>query len=179
MTWPVSLQRNGTRGSTRSASTSTDDVPVNLERGEVTDLVHFWRNALGLSHWQIVEVIDDPNEHDIREDGAQALMSVNRHSKYDDAILYIHPWVVGEKDPPIQCLEERLASKSFFEYKIVHELLHLVLRDLVFVFNDALDGQLHRDVFSMFNDATDLEEEKMVDHLARSLQNAFGKFREE
>lgn len=139
-------------------------------RDDLDYLVEFWKNGLGLNEWQIATAIEDPNE----DSDSHILMSLHRHSKYNDASLRVHPDLF-EEDPDLlrDTVENRLWSPYFFEYKIVHELLHATFRDIAF-WTDTIEGYLHRDVDQAFENGINLFEERMVDSLAKSLVFQFG-----
>lgn len=148
-----------------------------LTRDELTEIIAYWKPILNLREWTIAQVVEVPKS----EDGL-TLMQVTRHHYYNDAVLHVHPWCVGELDDSPgegDVIEEHFVSKGFFEFKVVHELLHLVLRDLVFAYDNTLEGYLHRDVHEQFDRHTKQMEERCVDNLAKTLCDHFGLFREE
>lgn len=144
---------------------------------DLTEIVQYWKPSLNLSSWTIATLIEPPPKESATD--PDCMMSVHRHHKYNDAILYVQPYCF-EDDPGAwpAVLERHLADDHFLEAKIIHELLHLTVRNLVFSFEHTLDGFLHRDVYEQFTRLTDVEEERFVDGLGTSLQEAFGWYRQ-
>ena len=101
-----------------------------LTKLELERIVRWWIPRLGLAHWSIsIEVEDEPFEGESSD--SEAASFPNRD--YDVARVVFNPREIG-KWAPLKA--HRVA---------VHELLHLVTREIEYVL-DLLEGQLNRDV---------------------------------
>lgn len=153
-------------------------IPGTLTESKVYVLVRKWKLRLGLQQWRIPVVFRAETEAD-EDFVAGTLMSVNRSDFYDDAVLYLHPSCVGQMPFP-QSMEkdmvEALGADKFAQYlerKIVHELLHLVIRDLSEVAFGGMEERIGRDAFNLFEASWKRAEEKTVDSLAESIVSAW------
>lgn len=107
-----------------------------------------WQTRLGLSAWD-VEVDWDKSA----TEGSDA--STWRSDDYDRAtVAFADGWESW--------------SREFLNRIVAHELLHLLVRDVDLVV-DALDGLLHRDVFSQVENRYAHESEGLVDRLSYRL----------
>jgi hypothetical protein len=129
-------------------------------------LVSTWQQRLGLDQWRIaVRFRDDHIDDD-------CAMRIHRHQRYDDAVLEVQPWVVGDGEPP-DVLEREFVGDDLVERKVVHELLHLHSRDMANIIEDDLDGYLHRDAKDLLDKSFLRAEERFVDGLAAALIRAW------
>ena len=128
-------------------------------------LVPVWQERLGLAHWTIIVEVDGRH---IAEDGDDVAMRIFRHQRYDDAVLEVAPWMVGDGQPP-DVIEAAMLDDRLVEQKLVHELLHLCSRDLANIIEDDLDGFLQRDAHELVRLGAVRAEEAMVDRLAKTL----------
>lgn len=126
-----------------------------MTRAELEAIVAWWVPRLGLAAWEI-EVEWDPRRDDMDFDSGVRHAATWRSRDYDEARLYFHPSEHADWD-------RRKANQL-----AVHELLHLVTRDVEFVL-DQVDGQLHRDVDSVVSGGHRHAVEGAVDRLAYRL----------
>lgn len=137
---------------------------------EFERVVRRWQKLLGLEHWSICVRVG------VRDHGAGAdddvFARIYRHERYDDAVLEVAEWAVGQDDPPDR-IEAALLDDELVERKAVHELLHLTTRDMATVVEQDLDGYLHRDAADMLAKSWERAEERAVDGLARHLVRNF------
>ena len=109
------------------------------------DMVRKWKRNLQLDHW-LIEIDPDPPEN------PDALASVRPAESYDRATLRFAPeW---PEWPP-----------AFAERVIVHELLHIVFRDLVEAEQSIYDSLSH-DARVLYSRRLDHEVEGVIDRLA-------------
>lgn len=107
--------------------------------------VAVWQRRLGLQTWDLVVNLGDPCSQD-------ADASTWRSNTYERAEMKFDPgW--------------RSWSAVFLNRIVVHELMHLVTRDIDELVKDAED-QMHRDAGSMLRRRYDHEIEGLVDRLA-------------
>lgn len=135
-------------------------TPKQLER-----MLRSWQPRLGLERWEIRLVVRAASEE-------SCYMEVERSIYYERAELVVQPWLVGRGEPPEAALFTEV-DEAFIEASLVHELLHLVLRDLAMVIRDDLDGFLHRDVHAQLHNGFRRAEEQAVDRLACALVQAW------
>lgn len=116
-----------------------------LTERQAERIIRGWQKRLGLEGWRVEIRWDEPADED---DNAK----IWRSCFYDDARLYL------SKEWPTWPRER-------FEKTVIHELLHLCHRDIDEAWND-LDGQLHRDAYTVASARWKQEIEGMVDRLA-------------
>lgn len=128
-------------------------------RFEITVLVERWIQRLGLQTWDI-EVIwpDDKRSLPEREGGdlfehPHQFAFVYRPRDHETARVWFN-------EPQLEAL-----SAKQLEVTVVHELLHLVMREVDFI-GDLLIDQLHRDVDKVIQEAHESAVEKVTDRLA-------------
>lgn len=119
-----------------------------MTRAYVERCVRVWQERLGLQAWDVSVTWDVPPSEDSNA------TTRYRHD-YDRADI---------------SFEEAFGSwsREFLNRIVVHELLHLHLRDVDRVVDD-LDGLLHRDVFSQVDKRYWHESEGLVDRLSYRL----------
>jgi hypothetical protein len=125
-----------------------------------------WQQRLGLESWRIDVVagkLDDPLSR----------AEIGKSRDYDRATLHIAEWMLKGESLPQTCFEHTKIVARDIEEAIVHELLHLVTRDMERVAFDVIDGQLHRDVDIVFARAFTRAQEHAVDALAVALVRAW------
>jgi hypothetical protein len=128
-----------------------------MSRTQFERILRLWQKRLGLETWHLEVDWEKPASED-------ADASTWRSNNYDRAILYLDPaWVSWERDRGIE----------FVHRIVVHELLHLVFRD-VDELVDSLDGQMHRDVCAMVDKRYHHEIEGLCDRLAYRLVGMVG-----
>lgn len=109
------------------------------------DVVRKWKKNLQLDHW-LIEIVDE------EPDNPDALASVMPAESYDRASLrFSSTWV----DWPA----------PFLERVVVHELLHIVFRDLVEAEQSIYDALSH-DARVLYSRRLDHELEGVIDRLA-------------
>lgn len=115
---------------------------------QIIGIVSLWQGLLGLETWDILVDLDEPADDD---NEAQAERSIF----YDKAALkFAKSW--------------RTWTNVYAHRVIVHELLHLVTRDLDQA-HSSLEGQLHPHVWTLANERYIHEIEGVVDRLALRL----------
>lgn len=124
-----------------------------MSKRELERIVRLWQTRLGLDAWDIRVDWDKP-----AREGCDA--TTWRSTDYDRAILYF--------DTPTWPTWAEKRGLDFVHRIVVHELLHLLVRDLDELV-DSLNGQLHRDVFAVTENRYDHEIEGLVDRLSYRL----------
>lgn len=126
-----------------------------------------WKRRLGLEHWLILLEIGGAEDD-------TSYMEVERSTVYQRAVIHVQPWLLGEGDAPKEVMirGDQLTDR-FVESSLVHELLHCSTRNMRAVVRDDLEGQVHRDVHTVLNDAMSRAEEQCVDALAEALVRAW------
>lgn len=117
-----------------------------MTKAALERLVRVWQGRLDLSHWRVVVDWDTP-----ASEGAHA--TVERHNDYDKATIRF------PRD------EWSRWSREFAAETVVHELIHLHMREVDRVVAD-IDGQLHRDAAILFDRRYEHESEAFVDRLS-------------
>jgi hypothetical protein len=128
---------------------------------QVAKRIDFWRKELellGLSHWHLQLDIED----DLRTGhGDRANAAVNTEDFYDAARIKIDSEVIPGPGSDLVDLEH-------LDYCIVHELIHVAMRD----FDAAIDSvkdHLAPAAASQWEDRLEHEEEGFVDRTARAI----------
>ena len=136
-----------------------------MNREFAEQLVTRWVGVLGLKTWHIHVVWPEDvhlwpeNDDDFGKFGKDDYAAVWRPKDYETARLYINEELL-KSDRPDALLT--------LEVAVVHELLHLVTRDIEGIL-DQLEGQLHRDVRDVIETVFSHNLEAAVDRLAYSL----------
>lgn len=106
-----------------------------MTRKQLEQIVAEWIPRLGLAHWDIVVVWPEAGDADdpFQAEDHSAHASTWRARDYDSAKIFFND------------RERESWSVAEAHRHAVHELLHLVTREVEFVL-DLLDGHLHRDV---------------------------------
>ena len=130
---------------------------------QLEGLVRLWQGRLGLEAWDLEVEIARVSE------GARA--ETFRSTTYQEAHVRFAPWVIGQGERPSE--DSGTSPLDFttperLERLVVHELLHLVTRDVRGVIAD-LEGDLHRDVYAKVEERWQFAEEQAVDRLAAAL----------
>jgi hypothetical protein len=132
-----------------------------LKSQDIEDIGRIWIQRLGLQNWDIRFVWGEELAEYWADGGPSAHASTWRSKSYDQARIYVNP-----KD--FESWTDHEARVN-----IVHELLHLVLRDTEFVL-DHIEGLLHRDVDRVISETFQHHLEGAVERLARTLVNLAG-----
>src|ERR1039458_5366010 len=98
---------------------------------QISRYLEVWKERLGLDKWVIALSFEDGP---VRVNGEGAIMSCERGSHYDRAILHVSDFVITGYWP--ECIEQQLiiddeSEDEMCEQVIVHELFHVIMRDLV------------------------------------------------
>jgi len=116
-----------------------------MTKGKVERLVRDWQKRLKLDHWDVkVDWSRSPRE--------DCYATTFRRNQYDIAELCFDS-------------EYKTWASDFTEKLIVHELLHLLTRDLDRVVND-LEEVMHLETFRLLDKRYEHEIEGVVDRLA-------------
>jgi hypothetical protein len=128
-----------------------------MTRAELEAIVAWWRPRLGLERWSLrVCWPGDPTDPDPITFDDHQNAGTWRARDYDEARVYFNP-------DEISGWNHRRANQL-----AVHELLHLVTREVEWVL-DLIDGQLHRDVDDMVGRSHRHAVEGAIDRLAYRL----------
>lgn len=130
-----------------------------MTRRQVDVALRLWQHRLALDAWRIELVID--GERWDANDRGDCDASVWRSNDYDVARVYLNPstW-------------QSWADAELHEH-LVHELLHLTLRDLEHVL-DHVEPLLHADAHRIASEAHRHVLEQAVDRLARQFVELAG-----
>lgn len=126
----------------------------------LSDLVDRWQPRLGLGHWSIELREADPLDNE------DAILEVHRHRDAHRAVIYAAPWLL-DGDRPSHHIET--IDDAYVERAVVHELCHLLFRDLRYLVQDVLADELAGAAKATLDTALDRHEEATVDLLARGL----------
>lgn len=126
-----------------------------MRRAQVEQIVHWWIPRLGLDHWRIDVVWDHSRDEAPSFDSFEHAFTW-RARDYDEARMYFNPNEMEHWD-------RRQANEI-----VVHELLHLVTRDIEFVL-DQIEDQLHRDVETLVTVSHRHAVEGAVDRLSKRI----------
>lgn len=138
-----------------------------LTERDLRSLLGLWQRRLSLDHWFLVLKVGGCED-------ASTYMEVHRSTVYQRAVVHCQPWMLGEGEAPEDVLiRGDDLTDSFVEESLVHELLHLHTRDMRAIVRDDLDGQVHRDVYTVLEAGMSRAEEQCVDRLASALVRAF------
>ena len=119
-----------------------------MTRAKIIKLVGHWQEFLGLNHWLVAVDFETPPT-----DGADAC--IWRFHSYDGATLYLEEDWKSWDDPRANQL-------------IVHELLHLLTRDLERAW-DSVEGHVDPGVWKALDNRFDHELEGAIERLAGRL----------
>jgi hypothetical protein len=130
-----------------------------------------WQCRLKLTDWQIAIQFVNDGHPDIN--GHKCHMKVHRSALYKRASIEIGVGSLDYMRLP-DCIEKdliiagNLDPDTYVEISIVHELLHLPLRDLINTI-DLVEEELHPGVRNILQEARQNTEEALVEHLAEAL----------
>lgn len=127
-----------------------------MTRAEFEARVNYWRIRLGhtgLTHWRFDFDYDDDALED--RNGREADASVGVHETYDTAHWHVRPATLG-MDP------------LTVDETIVHELLHVAMRNLNSVEHDILAEVGGRSMI-ILSERLEVEIESFVERLARAI----------
>lgn len=131
------------------------------------ELLTVWTKRLGLDDWRILLHVGGCEEK-------SCYMETSRSVSYERGVIYCQPWLFGDGEAPEDVMIRGAdLTDDFVESSLVHELLHLHTRDVRAIVREDLDGQVHRDVYTVLNAAMERAEEQCVDRLAEALVRAF------
>lgn len=124
------------------------DTALTADERRVTDFLDKWQPILRIKHWEIeIHWGTQPS------DGCDASIWLSK--QYPSAKLFLaDDW----KD----------WDEVRFTRTLIHELLHIVMRDMDFVIVHLLEDQLHRDVDSLIRKAFLQAEESTIEVLSRA-----------
>lgn len=136
------------------------DGKMTLSIDEAQTLVDLWAKRMGLNHWTIaVRLPQDRMDHD------DAIFEVHRHENANRAIIYIAPWLVnGEFESELEEI-----NAEFLDAAIIHELGHILFRDVVFVIKDDIEELMGQVAHELLMRTLSRTEERLVDQLAKAL----------
>lgn len=136
--------------------------------GELSNLLPVWKERLGLSNWRIIMILDS------ELDDKTAYMEVEHSMMYERAVIHVNPWFVDIGEIPKEVLMRDHITDDFVESSLVHELLHLITRDLRVIARDDISDIVSMDTYRQLNNAMSRADEHAVDRLAEALVRAFG-----
>ena len=121
-----------------------------MNRKQLKARVDHWRGVLHLDHWDMnIEVV---TAFDGSHDGAFA-RCLNEDDYDDTTLTFLDDWF-------------RYASAADIDYAIVHEMLHVLMRDFDHAI-DSIDRQLAPAVSEIWQEGVRHEREGIVDRLAK------------
>lgn len=138
-----------------------------MTRQQAQELMDLWQVRLGLSHFELILETD--------KDLGNSYAECRRAPSYNRAVVRLAPWLFHKKPQlpknflPMPVTDERI------EKYLVHELLHIVLKNYQTIIDDDLDGVVQRDVHAQLINAMDRVNENTIDSLAVALVNAWHK----
>ena len=137
-----------------------------MNEKRLRELLTTWQRRLRLDDWRILLHVGGVED-------ADAYMETRRSTTYQRGVIYCQPWLLGKGTPGDVMISGQDMTDDFVEASLVHELLHLHTRDMRAIVRDDLDGQVHRDVYTVLEAAMARAEEQCVDRLAEALVRAF------
>jgi hypothetical protein len=147
-----------------------------LTQEEIKGMLEVWQIRLGLGDWIIaVNWSEEPPE----VNGHACHMKVHRSNFYKRAAIDIGPTAISYSNMP-DCIEKDVVAngiyshRDYVEFSIVHELLHLSLRDLMRA-AELVDHELHPSVRNVVGDVQQQAEEHYVESMAQALVRAWHK----
>lgn len=137
-----------------------------VQVNEVQTLVDRWQPRLGLNHWHIEIKAGDLDHND-------AILEIQRHENAHRAVLHVASWLTtGDYD---QADTAETIDATYIEKSVVHELAHLLFRDVVFPMRDDLEEFMGQIAHELFMRQINRHEEAAVDSLASALVNHWPK----
>lgn len=131
---------------------------------ELQQLLSDWQQRLGLVHWSIELTMGD-----VMDNGPETVFEIQRHENAHRAVITVAPWLAGGDRPEmVETVDDR-----FIEQGLVHELCHLIFRDVTFIVRDDLADLLGQVNHELIMRGINRSEEAAVDLLARSLVDAW------
>lgn len=118
-----------------------------MTAGQLEQRIDLWRARL-VPEWRLT-IVDKPISDEMPECRAE----VQADEDYHHATLYIAQSVLADELGEV-------------DVTIVHELLHLLVRECRRTFN-LVEGQVHRDVFDLLRQHFETAEEQLVERVAR------------
>lgn len=137
---------------------------------QIIDMLAIWQSRLGLSDWTIAVTWPEDNPE---IDGHACHMKVQSSHFYKRATLSIGPTSMNF-DNMLDCIERDVIASGIYthleyvEFSIVHELLHLALRDIMCTM-ELVNQELHPTVRRVVTEATQRAEEATVEMMAQTL----------
>lgn len=116
---------------------------------QLLKLIEKWQKRLGLERWRINVDFDSPVSDSDN-------MQISRSKTYDDATITLNP-------------EWRTWGSLKIEQLVIHELLHLVHRDIDYVMYELVDGQVSPASYEVIRKAYEFADEKAIDRMAHIL----------
>lgn len=136
---------------------------------QLWELLEVWKARLGLERWLVILEVGGADDD-------SCYMETHRSTTYERAVIRVQPWLLGKGEaPPRTMIRGAHLTDAFVESSLVHELLHLHTRDMRAIVRDDLDGQVHRDVYTVLEAGMARAEEQCVDRLAEALTRAFAR----
>lgn len=125
-----------------------------MTRAGIENLVNLWIPRLGLSHWQIEVVWERRKDDPPFAPGDDAFTW--RARDYEEARMYFD--------------EEKMDGWDLKQASVmvVHELLHLVTRDVEFIL-DQIEGQVRSDMYEVLELSHRHAVEHAIDRLAQRI----------
>lgn len=135
-----------------------------ITREQVEDKLTLWQQRLDLLHWDIRLAFD------VRPEEEDALVEIVCSEFYDRAtIRFSATWSAWKVDQPIGEVGHNL------DELLLHELVHVYMRDIDHQAMDDLDGILGREAHAVWTDAYHRKREALADRVARALYNGWGR----
>lgn len=122
--------------------------------------IALWQPRLGLAHWRIETRVGEV------ENGPETILEVQRHENAHRAVVTIPEWL-DSGDVPSDFQET--IDDRFLEQAVVHDLCHLLFRDVVFVIRDDVAELFGQVAHELVMRQLGRHEEATVDLLSRAL----------
>lgn len=139
-----------------------------LVLNDIHQIIGKWQKRLGLLNWEIDIKIDDGTM-----DHADSYCEIHRHDTAHKAYIYIRKWLISLEDIPGWVLDD--INDVFIERIVVHEICHILFRDLNALAKEYLSMSLNSSAYDVAEHALQLSEEKTVDDLAKALVTSWPK----
>lgn len=134
-----------------------------MTRANVEKLTRQWAKRLGIDHWKIVVRFDAPAGKLDEEDCAASDWA----DDYELATIWYQPWLPHGPYPKDRQGPEW--DDVQVEATIVHELLHLVLRDIKMTALEPIENVLGKEAYEIYKTQVYRSHEQAIERTAQAL----------
>lgn len=141
-----------------------------MDRGQIIEVLTAWQHRLGLNGWTIAVTWPDKNPE---VNGHPCHMKILSSTFYMRATLEVGLTSLDVESMP-DCIEKDVIANGimthdhYVEVSLVHELLHLALRDIMRT-AELVDQEIHPNVRTLLEDTRQRSEEATVEAIAQAL----------